>query len=1229
MSRLNAIQQKIIELDPASYQKMMDSYFCNKYGFQNIMSLGSKEGQNKTTKGTPDSFVKCDNGKYILIEYGTVQSSVVAKIRSDIKDCLDENKTGISVDQIEQIICCHTSTNLKPGDVESLCSMFSNVLLVGLDDVSMDLCYRFQNIAKDFLGIAGDTNQICSIGEYIHSFSKNQYATPLDTQLLQRDREIKEIIDALNSTNCVLLSGKSGVGKTRLALSILEQWSSLNNSIAKVVHSNGSNICDDLSISFPDNRDYIVLIDDANEFTQLKGIVEFCNLQSRNHKFKIILTVRDYAVQTVINSIKSHCAYSIHEIFPLSDNGIKLVLSDVLDIKNDLIQQRIVDIARGNLRMAVMAAVCVSRNEFDKIRNAFELYENYYSPIVDSLSKDEIVVASIIAFFESFRMDATSLPSIISCEHGVSFISFKSIIMQLHDKEIVNLYSNGDAVKFDNQNLRDFLIYNMLLRKRIISPSYVINRAFPQYKEQIVFAFNTLMSLFSSRENAGYIRNEVNNAWNTYKSSGKNQLEFLIVFHQLLPNETLLYAKHAINDSVEEHLNLKEYDFDKHKNYHNIESDIVRLLISFKETDYFIDAAQLAICLFKKAIGNPMDLYFLFAEVWGITRASHEQDYKKENQLMDLLMDSYQNDNNDVVTFALLFFSANCLEFDHSSHEAEDGKNITFYRYGLKECAGLYELREKAIRSLIWLLGNNTTHIKAYTTIMSYPIPNTDSEIVNIFKNDMAAFCNNVFIDTTPLDYDISCIIERIHKVCKRLSIAIPPKIAEPNVKDSFPIYLALKRDYYSEDTSYEDAIQKHNATIKRIATEIRMGIFEELCFELNMRQAYDTEWSINESISLLVNLVANEGADIFIDACDMYINHNTPYCGRCDLIIDALIQAIGYDNAIKYVSEKSFDRKNLWLRTLYEKVPDNEITEYFCDVVKALAVSDLNIRPITMSLAKRINDYFPRFIVDYVAVLCKHGSSGAHMLSDFMLLLGHDDVITIDDFISLFDERTDELLSAYILAIQGRQYFDNDGALLLRLSKAVPGTVTRVIKGVSDRAYLDLDCLAMLWDSEDYLNLISEALEALYNKENAHLGLFCHTVEILFKGKERLSDKTKWDSWLENYISINNTDIEKMRFLFNNLCSLTDDYIYEGVTIFCRYNKSYEHFSQLSLTPNHASWSGSEVPLIEQRIAFLSRIKDKLVGIDFIEHRSRIDEIIHAYINKRERVLLEEFMEC
>lgn len=469
MSKINQIQAAILSLDPGAYQKLMDSYIMRKYGFSNIMPLGSHSGTNKVTKGTPDAFVQCTDGRFILIAHGSVENHAYGKVQSDILNCLDTIKTGIAAEDISQIICCHTSTNFTPGQVKELCSYFENTILIGLGDVSFDLYLKYPDLAKDHLNIDIDTHQIFSLDNFITYASHNPYSTSLDMPLLCRGQELEDIDRALNDRNVILLSGPAGIGKTHLALESAKIFAKSNNYDLKIIHSNGKSIYQDLIVTFPDESNYMVVVDDADQLTELHYLLELSADSQRHHFIKIIITVRDYAREKLLKAIRTVLIPAQYEVHALSDDNIMKVLSDNLGIQNDNLLDQIKLIAKGNIRLAIMAGMCAINGEFGSIRNAFDIFNDYYADIIDKFDRNEILVATIIAFFDTFYLKETELPFEIALQHGIDTVQFRNICLSLHRKEVVSIFDDR-AIKFENQNLRDYLLYYAFSKKNGYPP---------------------------------------------------------------------------------------------------------------------------------------------------------------------------------------------------------------------------------------------------------------------------------------------------------------------------------------------------------------------------------------------------------------------------------------------------------------------------------------------------------------------------------------------------------------------------------------------------------------------------------------------------------------------------------------------------------------------------------------------------------------------------------------
>ena len=127
MSNINLIQSEIEQLEGGAFQSLFDEYLYKKYKFKNIQTLGVQTGTNKPTKGIPDSYVRTNEGKYILINYGNVESQPATKIKADILSCFNTAKLSLPKDKIEKIICGHGSTNIHIEQFESIMETIEGV----------------------------------------------------------------------------------------------------------------------------------------------------------------------------------------------------------------------------------------------------------------------------------------------------------------------------------------------------------------------------------------------------------------------------------------------------------------------------------------------------------------------------------------------------------------------------------------------------------------------------------------------------------------------------------------------------------------------------------------------------------------------------------------------------------------------------------------------------------------------------------------------------------------------------------------------------------------------------------------------------------------------------------------------------------------------------------------------------------------------------------------------
>lgn len=1234
MSKINQIQSAIRALAPGSYQKLMDVYLYKRFGFSNITPLGSHTETDKTTKGTPDSYVRTDNGRFILIAYGSVNESPYDKIDKDILGCLDKEKTGIDVNDIEQIICCHTSTNITPGQIKQLCSHFSNTLIIGLGELANDLYLKYPSIARDHLSIEIDTHQIFDIPDYIKYASKNAYATSLDMPLLCREQELNELKILLKQESIILICGKSGSGKTRLAMELVTAYSSEYEGTVKVIKSNSESIYEDLRMTFTDDQNYLILVDDADQLVQLGHLLDMSNSRDRKHGIKIVLTVRDYAREKLIHTIKAVSIPKLYVLKPLTDDKIVQVLRENLNIKNKECLKQIQEIAKGNIRLAIMAGTCVINGNWSVITNAFDILDNYFSKIIEQMDRKEIIVATIVAFFDSFPLQEETLPICIASEYKIDFGEFVETSQKLHEKEIVSIFDNL-AVKFEEQNLRDYLLYYVFFKKKWLTPSYMIGKAFPQYRGKIVFAFNTLIGLFNTEENVNYLELEIKKAWFAIKEQSEQIVfQFTETFHSIIPDETLIMIKKEIESLPEQHTDFSSFDFEKSSNSHDINSKLIKVLIEFKYSDYFEDALQLIFLHLERNTENPMDFFFTFGERLGFDQYSHQFEYDKEYILINQLLKYYLTHSTSKSARCLAFCITNLLKYQFSAVEGNRNNTVSFCQFGLNACEKVFNIRALCMKAISALFDNPEHKQYAMQCFLTYPIYTYHDSDKEILIHDIKEFLHHFSDRLPPSDFDNCVVLHHFYEVCIENKISEPEQLLTYKGNRIFSLYLSLKKD---RSLSYDDlttADRERKMAVAKICHTTTNQEFELLWDSLQCNTIKDSRdnWDIGTGIDLVFFSLASE-PDRFTSILDSYIKNDTPCGNYFYRVISELLKILGYRAAVAYIESKEFTAKRLYLSRIYDLIPENEINEYVCEYFIENLKEQAEFKPkYTLSLPTtlRINMLYPGFIVKYVSVLNDICETCPNVISDFLSGIDITDNVQSNEIVQYFKDDIGVIEKAYLNSLRGKEYYDHNGQFFLHIIRRDPDFLNMVIKDkMATHPYNDgTEIFNVLWDQDDYHELISVVIETL-REDSTYRYYFNDIGEHLLiheQGKEKRW--TKQDDWIERYIMENSDDAKAMNFIFEKVRNLSDEQRKRALLCFCASNTSFEAFKSVPISRNRLSWSGSEVPIIEKQIAFFEEIKDHLKGLDYVEHRAYIDEDIQSLQREKERVLLAEFIE-
>ncbi|MFS0840375.1 hypothetical protein [Paenibacillus sp. 1P03SA] len=1249
MSKLTDIKQKILQFDGGAFQELCDAYLY-KLGYRDVTSLGTKSGTLKTTKGIPDTYFLDSNDKYIFVMYTAQQTEVPKKLKEDIFDCLNSQKTGIEVSDISEIILCHTSSNIPAGKTNNLYEVCSNkgVLLkiLGIDELASDIYNRFHGIARDFLGVPISTEQIFDLREFVMAYDSNGMATPLSTTFQMRKQETVDILEKIEQSKVTILTGPAGVGKTRLALECCEKYAEENNYRLFCIQSNRLPIYEDLKIFLNKPDNYLLFIDDGNQISGLNHVLQYLTKAKQGYEIKIVITVRDYAKYSIVQEARNFTKPEVYGIGVFKDDEIKELLKENLQILNTNYLDKIVRIAEGNARLAVLAGkLAVDKQRLDSINDATELYESYYGNVISryilSENKELCAVAGILAFVSAIHLEhLKGLASLLE-SLDISERSFIKYVYQLHELEIVDIY-HDKAAKISDQCFGNYLLNYVFVQKKIVPLAVMIKACFISYRPRVVNAVSTLANIFASNEMHQQLEKEIGIVWDDFQKSGETYfLEYVKVFHSIRPTETLLLVKEKIDSLPYEAYDVSSINFEEEKRRGRSEDDfILHILRDFCDTTDLPDALDLMFNYYKRQPKNFVSVYQAICNAFVVKKDSYRYGFWTQKQLITKFVEHSDIWRNEAVNILFLKIAAEFLKLVSSPTEAGRGNSFTFYTIPIELSEGSEQYRGLIWNGLLELYRNESHQLEIEKILKGYGEgegQKVSHELVHYdFKYILKFF--DEFFSTQNLFH---CIIaQKLLDRLKFLNMHPFDCLSHYTNSMNYKWYRILKGECHLEEYVYYKEKKLKEADIETLVqdcTETTIQTIMEICL---FSETYDThqDRELREGVQYAFEVLSrNKGG--FSNAVNMYLVNNTPLDIFPDPIVAKMFELFGDQETYSIITKRTYDKKGDWQFSFFKKLPQHLVTEHYVqEFYDFLANGETSEKAIFYRDLDFLDHYVPHDQDIYISTFKLIAAIYEHSPYTFSLyttLLFMNNKIEFNDLLKRFDSDPPLLKDIYFKLISYSENVDRSGEFLINLNKVDPTFLQDYIQFVMSKSNdiwaskKDEERLSAIWECDNYIELANEIMETYYlDRETSTWSMVRHlTNALVYSDRKKLIEKRQ-DEWIAHFVDENHQKVNVMLIIYSAIAELPSERRKKHVLYLIRLNQNYELFDELQLVPSIVGGSGDMIADMEKRISFLESLLPSLTGIAFLKHKQKIARDIEYWKKLIEREQVEEVFE-
>ena len=1222
MTEITDVKSRIIQLSPAMFEEFC-STLLYKEGHQNIYEIGIKAGTGKTKTGNPDTYFRQDNGKYTFVVFTTQQNNIYNKLQEDISKCFKMVDKELPVEKIETIICCHTSSNLKvieDNNLHQYCNEKGvNLEIYGIDKIA-NLVYNDHPELMISLNLSINTNQIVPLDDFIKLNDNNMMTAPLNTLFHFREEELQNIINSLNTNSVVIIGGKSGVGKTRLALEVAKSYEKTGDYKIFCVKSNNLEIYNDLVSTIKKGENYLFIVDDANELKQFNLILEYVNKHSDNYHVKIIATVRDYIKQEIINLVREYTSPITIDITKFTDDEIKKLIEKNFGIRNNLYVEQIIRISEGIPRFAYMAGkLAIEKQNLSSISDASQLYENYYRRHMSKFLETDrtvFITAGILAFNKSIKLQDVEFFKEFLIKLGISIFDFKIAIDKLNRMEFIDV-KKGKVAVFDDQCLSNYMLYYVFLDEQLIKLSDIIEVFYIYSRSRTIEALNTILNIFRSEKTLEYIKEEILRVWNKFEKENSQYYEsFVRDFHVYKPIKGFKIADEKIKSIEEKEFNITEINFDR-RSFYNSNSPL-EYLTGYQNSNELLRVYQLLIKYAGKTSSTLIESCDWLVSHYGLQPIGTNDTQKI---LSEYLLEDIDKDNSNAMAIGYMW-AKYLLAYSFESIIPIKNKSVIIQSWNID-----YDPYTSEYRKVSWYILNSlVSKLEWKDKVLSFLgefadkiyYKNSSSKIdIKILEEDLVEIESILSqCETTRIGY--LKVLSKIVNSVKKLGVTLKGELEKYLIGKEWEIYSLFRNDI----RFYEMNIQEYKAyrkkqIIKYFSNKNNLDEAELIYLVDSMLEdplLKEDTYNINKALTYLIN-----NSDIY-DSKKLFnalINSDGNINIRPEVILEKILNNANYRKILKDLNNTDADFKNEWIYFYFDILPDNCVDAYIYKEFVNFIKFDIKNNKVNYFRNLSILDKFiiinPNIYIEISKILIENFSETKDVSCCYFRKLFDEAFYTPEKLWILYNDEVEILYNIYIKLIEEGIYFDYTGEFFIVFIK----NNEKFLRKYSDIYIMrkawntgnEDGRIERLWKSEnfiEYFDLIFynmlESNIGYYDKVSLASELFTNTSD------EEIVEENQY-IWLEHTIC-ENANKENIVNMFNIICELNEELRKFSIKVFLNNNYNFETFKKLSLFPRTMAGFGSFIHLFEKRIDFIQSLYPLMKGIEFLDHEEYLTNI-------------------
>lgn len=697
------------------------------------------------------------------------------------------------------------------------------------------------------------------------------------------------------------------------------------------------------------------------------------------------------------------------------------------------------------------------------------------------------------------------------------------------------------------------------------------------------------------------------------------------MFYLVNPTDSLLLTKRKIENAEQVITSIDEVTVNEQNT--TVSNDILTILGGFANREELDAALDLYFLYYQKRPDLLQQFYNTAITEYGITLDDQIYDYNTLNRFIQKLIENAENWKNKNVCKLFVYSAKHFLQFSFHSVGNKGKNGFMFYTIEIRATNGTAEYRKKIWESLIDLYSKEIEMQQIESILYNYGNGSSKS-CEEVVRNDYPFIIELLKLFTNKESYFFCKICDNLKRIFTLMDIPQDEDFTSILESNPFQLYKTFERklDYKLTFKDAEEVAKKEiEQYISKLNKEEFIGIIDFFC---------DAEigFSIIQSINYAFEFIF-ENKDYYLDALEHYFykyeHKQSPLSP--DIQIALMYNKYTDEEIWSIISEAPPEIKNTWQFYFFANMPQKYIDynhlqkwyEYLNDDSDKSIQSSGYRKLFFLSQYKSID---PDVIRKSLQTVLAKQEYSVFIVQIYTTLFSNSLTEMISATMDFFTDSYDLLSELYVLSVTTKRHEDYHGELLKEIYVRYPSVLDLLIEHWNTNdSYLSHDDtlrLSKLFEVENYEELFDHIMDMTAQSHRSYeLSSMLSSTNINEKYKDRP------DKWLNYFIVKNANDDRKMQMISEAISGMNEDKRIDYLKLFLSNNTAIESFKNWNLLPGLLSYSGSELPLIQKQIDYLTRVLSLLNGLTFLEHKKYIEDEIESKKRYMEHIEIEEIL--